>query len=339
MECKVSVIIPTYNYEKYIDRCVSSVIRQTLRDIEIILVDDGSTDNTPAICDSLAEKDPRIKVIHKKNGGAASARNAGLEIASGEYACFFDSDDSVSENMVESLYNRLTESGADICSCLLSLGGEKLGNYDKEIIEFPQIKLGSAIPELMNTNLVPYSPCNSLYRLDIIKKYSIVFSDYKKVFSEDALFNLMYFCVTRKRAYVNEPMYQINRHDGSLMTGSVPGDYIVRHTNLMIELEEFIRKNKLKINTGTETACMYWDWIRIACARSKGNTELIAADFRNAGSTKYFRRKIFSFAFGLASFRYRKYNPMSFRHFINLRRTAIHLFTGKFEQAIKEYFI
>ncbi|MCQ2471871.1 MAG: glycosyltransferase [Clostridia bacterium] len=339
MDCKVSVIIPTYNYEKYIDKCVSSVVEQTLRDIEIILVDDGSTDDTPKICDKWTEKDSRIKVIHKKNGGAASARNAGIAVASGKYVCFFDSDDTISDNMLESLWKKLNETGADICTCLSSLNGETLGSYKEETKEFNVINLGAAIPELMNENLVPYSPCNSMYRLDIIKKYNILFADYSKVFSEDALFNLMYFCVTQKRAYINEPMYHIFRHENSLMTSSIPGDYIVRHTNLMIELEEFIKKNNLKIKTGTETACMYWDWVRIACARSKGNTEIVEADFKNASTKKYFKRKIFSFAFGFAAFKYRKYYPMSIGGFVNLKRTAIHLYFKKFNQAIKEYFL
>ena len=90
---KVSAIVPVYNVEKYIYRCVDSILNQTFSDFELILVDDGSPDNCPQICDEYAKKDSRIKVIHKENGGLSSARNAGLDIASGEWISFIDSDD------------------------------------------------------------------------------------------------------------------------------------------------------------------------------------------------------------------------------------------------------
>ena len=95
MEKKVSVIIPVYNVEEYLQECLDSMLDQTYKHLEIILIDDGSQDRCPYICDQYATKDDRIKVIHKKNGGAASARNLGLEIASGEYISFVDSDDYV----------------------------------------------------------------------------------------------------------------------------------------------------------------------------------------------------------------------------------------------------
>ena len=110
---KVSVIVPVYNAEQYLAECVDSILAQTLRDIEVILVDDGSTDSSPALCDAYAEKDSRIKVIHKANGRAASARNAGLKIAQGEYVAFVDSDDWISPDM----YEKMLSAGADVCLC------------------------------------------------------------------------------------------------------------------------------------------------------------------------------------------------------------------------------
>lgn len=110
---KVSVIVPVYNTEKYLDECINSILTQTIHDIEVILVDDGSTDTSPDICDAYAEKDCRVKVIHKPNGRAASARNAGLKIAQGEYIAFVDADDWVSPDM----YERMLNAGADVCLC------------------------------------------------------------------------------------------------------------------------------------------------------------------------------------------------------------------------------
>lgn len=112
---KVSVIIPIYKVEKYLSRCLDSVVNQTLDDIEIVLVDDGSPDSCPEICDRYAKKDSRIKVIHKKNEGLGYARNSGMLIATGEYIAFLDSDDYVSKDMYEKVYSELKRTDADCC--------------------------------------------------------------------------------------------------------------------------------------------------------------------------------------------------------------------------------
>ena len=100
----ISVIIPVYKVEKYLSKCVESIINQTYKNLEIILVNDGSPDNCGEICDEYAKKDSRIKVIHKENGGLSDARNAGIEIASGQYIAFVDSDDYIASNMYERMY-------------------------------------------------------------------------------------------------------------------------------------------------------------------------------------------------------------------------------------------
>ena len=114
---KISIIIPVYNVEKYLDRCIKSVINQTLVDIEIILVNDGSTDSSGEMCDEYAKKDSRIKVIHKLNGGLSSARNEGLKYATAELVGFIDSDDWITVDMYEYLYNLQQNNNADIVSC------------------------------------------------------------------------------------------------------------------------------------------------------------------------------------------------------------------------------
>lgn len=114
---EISIIVPVYRVENYLVQCVESIRNQTLQDIEIILVDDGSPDNCGRICDQYAEKDPRIKVIHKKNGGLSSARNAGLKIASGEYIGFVDSDDYVSPVMFENLYHACVDNHVYLSAC------------------------------------------------------------------------------------------------------------------------------------------------------------------------------------------------------------------------------
>lgn len=110
----VSIIVPVYKVEKYIDRCVASLTEQTYPNLEIILVDDGSPDNCPAMCDEWAKKDARIKVLHQKNGGASAARNAGLDICKGEYLTFVDSDDYIEKDLVEVCLDKCLKDGAEV---------------------------------------------------------------------------------------------------------------------------------------------------------------------------------------------------------------------------------
>ena len=114
---KISVIVPVYKTEGLLDRCVESIVGQTYKNLEIILVDDGSPDNCPAMCDEWAEKDSRIRVIHKENGGVSSARNAALDIATGDYIGFVDSDDWIEPEMYASLIRKISESGKNIALC------------------------------------------------------------------------------------------------------------------------------------------------------------------------------------------------------------------------------
>lgn len=113
----ISVIVPVYKVEPYLDKCISSIVNQTYKNLEIILVDDGSPDNCPAMCDAWAEKDSRIRVMHKTNGGLSDARNAGMAVATGELMAFVDSDDWIVPDMYEYLYQRLTEDNSDIAAC------------------------------------------------------------------------------------------------------------------------------------------------------------------------------------------------------------------------------
>ena len=114
---KVSIIVPVYKVERYLDKCISSIVNQTYTNLEIILVDDGSPDQCPQMCDAWAEKDARIRVIHKKNGGLSDARNAGMAVATGELMTFVDSDDWITPDLYTHLYRRLTEDHSDISAC------------------------------------------------------------------------------------------------------------------------------------------------------------------------------------------------------------------------------
>ncbi len=135
----VSVIVPVYNVEKYIDRCIDSIVNQTYENLEIILVDDGSLDDCPKICNRWARKDKRVKVIHKKNGGLSDARNVGLEAANGEYIMFVDSDDWISLEMAEKMLAGILENDADMAICQFFVA------YSDGTIEEPNVNYKSTI--------------------------------------------------------------------------------------------------------------------------------------------------------------------------------------------------
>lgn len=141
MEDLISVIIPVYNVEKYLSRCIDSIIQQTYSNIEIILVNDGSTDSSGRICDFYKEKDQRIKVIHKKNGGLSDARNKGIEIASGSYIVFIDSDDYVKDSYLMKMYTAISNSKADLVICNFEFVDERENAIRKRESPISDMKL------------------------------------------------------------------------------------------------------------------------------------------------------------------------------------------------------
>lgn len=172
----ISVIVPVYNAEKYIHRCVDSIINQTYTNLEIILVDDGSPDNSGVICDEYAEKDDRIVVIHKENKGVYTARNAGLDICTGEYIAFVDSDDYIESEMYEIMLSESLKDNVDICVCQWQYENQdgqriidlnKINNtiYGKKTsIEFAEYLYGSSYE-----NGVVCAAWNKLYRKEIFE--------------------------------------------------------------------------------------------------------------------------------------------------------------------------
>lgn len=128
----ISVIVPVYNVEKYLDRCIQSIVDQTYKDIEIILVDDGSPDNCPKMCDEWAQKDSRIKVIHKKNEGVSSARNAGIDAANGDFIGFVDGDDFINPQFYETLVLQAEKNKADISACYFNYFNDDYSVYKRD---------------------------------------------------------------------------------------------------------------------------------------------------------------------------------------------------------------
>lgn len=163
----ISVIVPVYKVEPYLRQCVDSILGQTFRDFELILVDDGSPDGCPAICDEYAEKDSRVKVIHKENGGLSSARNAGLDVAKGKYIAFVDSDDWIHPEMLETMQNRMQQHHADVAVC----GVESVYEDDSRIVHHPLtdavLSQDDMVDGLATQAWYYIIACNKLYRKKI----------------------------------------------------------------------------------------------------------------------------------------------------------------------------
>ncbi len=160
----ISVIVPVYNIEEYLERCVSSICGQTYGNLEILLIDDGSTDKSAALCDKLASQDARIRVYHKKNGGSSSARNLGISLAKGVYLGFVDSDDYISEDMYELLYDAMVEYSAEITQ----IGRDEIdeqGNYLPNICEPPKEKVFIESKEFLSEMLMHRGDCSFCTKL------------------------------------------------------------------------------------------------------------------------------------------------------------------------------
>ena len=234
----ISIIIPVYKVEKYLEKCIQSVINQTYENLQIILVDDGSPDNCGKICDEYAKKDHRIEVIHKSNGGLSDARNKGLEIAKGEYIGFVDSDDYIEADMYEVLYNLLKQYNADVSICnFYTVSQEKIAikNADNGIKEYNRIEILKEI--LLDNNIQSYA-WNKLYKRELFGE--IKYPVGKKYEDIGTTFYLLEKCnkvvVTGKPEY-----YYINRQDS--IVNNVTETTITDYIELIMQRYDYIEEN------------------------------------------------------------------------------------------------
>ncbi len=212
---KVSVIVPVYNVENYLKRCVESLTRQSLADIEILLIDDGSTDRSGELCDELAKTDVRISVYHKENEGQGIARNAGLQKATGTYVVFLDSDDYYDPDTCRELFALMEHTQADLC-CY----GYQIETQDRQAVRVPNITDREYVGEAFRKEFVPhyfgdqpekdelrgFSSCMSIFRREIIEEHNISFPSEREYLSEDTIFSLR-FCEHANKAVTTSRIY------------------------------------------------------------------------------------------------------------------------------------
>lgn len=215
----VSVIIPVYNVEKYLEECVNSVINQTYKNIEVILVDDGSTDSSGDICDEYVMFDSRISVLHKANGGLSSARNAGTRKASGEYIYYPDSDDYTDIHAIERLVCHAQETGADIVFFSASSFGDDGGAVAQNYVyskDYGTLSGAEMFGELMKNKEFHSSVPLLFIRRDFIDKNKLSFAD--GIFHEDMIFTFEAFMLASVVSHFNSQLYFRRYRAGSIMT-------------------------------------------------------------------------------------------------------------------------
>lgn len=222
----ISVIVPIYNVEEYLNRCVESIVNQTYQNLEIILVDDGSPDKCPQMCDEWACKDSRIKVIHKENGGLSDARNAGMKIATGEYIAFVDSDDLVSYTFSEDLLNAILTTKSDLSACDVEnfIDDTDVNFSEGAVGEVASYTSEQALSQLIKGQGFRAVAWNKLYHSSLLKGESFEFGK----FHEDEFFTYRILDKCKRLAYINVPLYKYRQREGSIM--SVRSD---RHLDML----------------------------------------------------------------------------------------------------------
>ena len=209
----ISVIVPVYNAEKYLHRCIKRILAQDYTDFELLLIDDGSTDNSGTICDEYTIKDNRIRVFHKENGGVSSARNWGLDNAIGEYIMFVDSDDYMLPGMLDVMLSTLESKKADLVVCGTTETG---GGYWRPIadVDYSINQLKENFVSLLHTELLS-PPWNKIYKKDIIGNNRFC-EDIS--FGEDLLFNIQYLEKCENISFIKEsPFYHEKENENSLV--------------------------------------------------------------------------------------------------------------------------
>lgn len=241
---KVSIIIPVYNTGVFLRKCIKSIINQTYANIEIIIIDDGSEELTAKICDELAANDNRIKVIHKKNEGVSIARNAGLELAKGEFISFVDSDDWIEDEMIASLVKEMKDHDADIVMCDATTIWD---SGKQEIDTFNSLPQSCTLNKLDITPLhlleLAGSSCRVLYKSKKLKNHSVTFPTRIK-FSEDRIFNMIALGCCTKFRYIKKSFY--NRY---MRVGSCVMSYHSDYTEITLKVNNIMKEVLLK----------YWD--------------------------------------------------------------------------------
>lgn len=253
----ISVVVPIYNVENYLERCIKSIVNQTYKNLEIILVDDGSPDRCPDICDEWGKQDSRIKVIHKKNGGLSDARNAGLKLAKGELISFIDSDDWINLRFFEVLYKVMIQENSDIVQCNYRALEKQIDEegFDSDLLNISSFTNEEALSMLIDNDRLRQVVWNKLYKKEVIDL------EFKKGYiNEDEFWTYRIFSNASVISYVDVVLYYYFQRSGSIINEN----YSLKRLHgleALIERSEFIEKEyprlKEKAANSVYYSCVY----------------------------------------------------------------------------------
>lgn len=268
----ISIIVPVYNVEKYIRECLDSLINQTYKNIEIIIVDDGSTDKSGEICDEYEKKNKNIRVIHKKNEGLGFARNTGLENVNGKFVTFVDSDDYVDNNFVEELYQNIITKNVDICKSGFRRVNDShnilsIRNYDnyvyneKENRDLFLPRMIGSLPDKKDS--IEMCVSGALYKMSYIKKYKIKFPSERVIISEDLFFNIDYVQRINKACTIDYIGYNY-RYNPSSLTKKYRQDRFEASKHFYLELKKKLESIGYEEETFLRLSRLFFVYIRMA---------------------------------------------------------------------------
>lgn len=285
----VSIIVPIYNAEKYLEECIESILNQTYENIEVILVNDGSTDNSLSICKKYKKNDDRIVILNKINTGVSDSRNEGMKKSSGKYLCFVDSDDTIDNKFVEIMIKELSETGTDVVFC------NYMYNYEGKLIKKkPRLKTGVYQIEEIKHKLIDDGTMSgilfgtvwgAIYKRDIIKKNNIEF--YREIkYNEDGIFNIEY-CLNSKKIRVisDEYLYFYRQTDQSASKKHLKYNRILPATEKIIDI---FRKKEFNLNMNLECQLgarkvseAFWMVLDLCSKNNTDNYKIIKKDLKD----------------------------------------------------------
>lgn len=243
----ISIIIPIYNTEKYLKKCIESILNQTFEEFELLLINDGSTDGCGKICDEFALQDDRIKVFHKQNGGESSARNDGLKKANGKWVGFVDSDDICEKNMFEVLYENALNHGADISVCgINSTFIDNLPYKKNDDFTVKKLNQNQAIKSIFTNIEFASSVCNKIYKKDTILKNNIFF--YEDIIDGEDLF-FLYYIIKHSFSviFTQQKLYHYIQHEASYTASGKIEDKMTGIKTFIKIIEEEVDGENAKI--------------------------------------------------------------------------------------------
>ena len=284
---KISVIVPVYNVEKYLPRCMDSIINQTLNDIEIIMIDDGSPDNCPKLCDEYVKRDSRVKVVHQKNQGLGLARNTGLEIATGKYVTFVDSDDYIALESMECIWAKMEECNADMCvfsyKNKADSGSEELKTIpigdnvyeERDILSVVLLGMVGSEPTYPRDTYIGMSVWKCAYSRKVLEENNLRFISEREYISEDIIFQLLTLKYMKRVVTMTRPLYFYCENASSdSLTKKYSEDKFRRYKKLYLKELEMLEELQLGEDGFNRASRMFLGNIRVCVKQIIQNKSL-----------------------------------------------------------------